>query len=63
MGGAPLGSARHRGGEGLSWDPLGIMGITRVAGMKSAGCRVGGDEGYAMGEGSLQCSMAAALGI
>lgn len=41
--------------------PLGILGITRAAGMKHEGCRVGGDEGYAGGEGSLQCAVAATL--
>ena len=48
-------------GEVPLLEPLGIVGMTRAAGMKPVGCRVGGDEGYAVGEGSLQCTVAAAL--
>lgn len=46
--------------------PLGIMGMRKVAGMKpvgcSVGCRVGGDEGSAVGEESLWGAVAAVLG-
>lgn len=34
--------------------PLGILGMRGAAGMKPTGCRVGGDEDYTVGEGSLQ---------